>query len=135
MSVNMPEITSRREVESILSEKIPSKKVRGFIMKNLQRTSDNSFRWKINALTLINNLENILGGIDRNNIFRQQVTGFPVIFLKGADSDYLPPEDFSDIKQIFPAAEFITVPGAGHWIHSDRPEEVIMSIKKLLSDS
>jgi pimeloyl-ACP methyl ester carboxylesterase len=71
-------------------------------------------------------------GIKRQTDYSQQITGFPVIFLKGGDSDYIPSRDFKDILNVFPAAEIIEVPGAGHWIQADKPEEVVMYIKKLL---
>src|SRR5450759_297632 len=135
LSIDLSRISLRGEAESILLEKIPSEKVRGFILKNLQRTTGNNFTWKINVSSLLNNLEKIMEGVDRRADISQPITGFPVIFLQGADSDYLPSGDFRDIQKVFPAAEFIKVANAGHWIHSDRPEEVIKNIKKLLSDS
>ena len=85
--------------------------------------------------SLLNNLEKIMEGIDRRADFNQQITGFPVIFLKGEDSDYLPSGDFRDIQKVFPAAEFITVSKAGHWIHSDRPDEVIKNLQRFLADN
>jgi pimeloyl-ACP methyl ester carboxylesterase len=134
LSVDLSQVTSRQQAESLLSEKIDSEKIRGFILKNLQRTGDNNFTWKINASSLLNNLENIMEGIDRQAYTDQQITGFPVIFLKGENSDYLPDGDFRDILKVFPAAEFITVPNAGHWIHSDRPDDVVKNIKRLLNE-
>ena len=74
-------------------------------------------------------------GIDRKAGFSQQITGFPVIFLKGADSDYLPEGDYKDIRKVFPAAEFIVAENSGHWIHSDRPDEVIRNLRRLLGDN
>ena len=62
--------------------------------------------------------------IDRSAL-NHQITGFPVIFLKGEDSDYLPSSDFKDIQKVFPAAEIIEIRDAGHWIHSDQPDEVV----------
>jgi esterase len=135
LSIDLSQISTRAEAESILMGKIPSEKVRGFILKNLKRTDDNNFAWKINASSLLNNLEKIMEGIDRRTNLNKQVIGFPVIFLYGADSDYLPSGDFRDIQKVFPAAEFIKVADAGHWIHSDRPDEVIKNLKKLLNNS
>ena len=73
-------------------------------------------------------------GIDRRAYSDLQITGFPVIFLKGENSDYLPKGDFRDILKVFPAAEFITVPNAGHWVHSDKPDDVVKNIKRLLNE-
>jgi esterase len=134
LSTDLTKVSSRMEVESILLEKIPSEKIRSFILKNLQRGHGNSFSWKLNATSIFYNLEKIMQGIDRRSVFSQQITGFPVIFLKGADSDYLPEDDYKDIQKVFPAAEFEEVTDAGHWIHSDRPDAVIKNIRRLLAD-
>jgi esterase len=135
LSIDLSQISTRGEAESILLEKIPSEKVRGLILKNLKRTPDNNFTWKINASSLLKNLGKIMEGIDRNADANERITGFPVIFLQGEDSDYLSSGDFRDILKVFPAAEFIKVADSGHWIHSDRPDEVVKNLKKLLSDS
>jgi len=135
LSIDLSLISSRREVESILAEKIPSEQTRGFILKNLKRTAGNKFGWKINSQSLLNNLNKIIEGIDLQRDPAQQITGFPVIFLKGENSDYLPSGDYKAIQDIFPAAEFVLVPNSGHWIHTDRPDEVIKNIRRLLGDS
>ena len=135
LSIDLSKISARGEAESILLDKIPSEKERGFVLKNLQRTTGNNFTWKINVLSLLRNLEKIMEGIDRRASVNQQITGFPIIFLKGEDSDYLPSADFRDIQKVFPATEFITVANAGHWIHSDRPDEVVNNLQKLSGDS
>lgn len=132
LSIDLSKISTRKEVESLLSDKISSEKVRGFILKNLQRTKDNNFEWKINVSSLLKNLEKIMEGIDLREDLQQQVTGFPVTFLKGEDSGYLPYGDFRGIQKVFPAAKFKKIANAGHWIHTDRPDEVIKYLKELL---
>jgi pimeloyl-ACP methyl ester carboxylesterase len=84
---------------------------------------------------LLNNLDKIMEGIDLKSDFNERITGFPVIFLKGEESEYLPSSDFGDIQNVFPAAELVTVAKAGHWLHADQPEEVISNFYKLLYDS
>jgi pimeloyl-ACP methyl ester carboxylesterase len=135
LSIDLRQISSRGEAESLLLEKIPEEKVSGFILKNLQRTEGNIFTWKLNASSLLNNLEKIMEGIDLGEGYSQPITGFPVIFLKGRNSDFLPPADMKNIQKVFPASEFTEIEGAGHWIHADRPDEVIKNIKKLLNSN
>src|SRR5450759_2588083 len=134
LSFDLQKISTRSEAEALLTEKIPSEKTRGLILKNLQRTTENSFSWKLNVVSLLKNLDKIMEGIKRQTDFSQQISGFPVIFLKGGDSDYIPTKDFKDILHVFPAAEIIEVPGAGHWVQVDRPDEVIKNLKRLLGD-
>lgn len=134
LSVDVHQISSRSEAEKIFREKIPSEKDRGLILKNLQRMSDNTFTWKLNAKSLLKNLDRLMEGIERQTAYSQQISGFPVIFLKGENSDYIPKDDFRDILNLFPGAEIVEVPRAGHWIHADRPEEVIKYLLKLFGD-
>jgi esterase len=135
LSTDISAVSSRDEVDRLISEKIESDKTRNLIMKNLRRNPENSFSWKINASALRSNLENILCSLERPKDNFQQVTGFPVIFLKGEESEYLPAEDFRDILRLFPATEFVTIGNAGHWIHTDRPDAVEENLLKLLINS
>jgi pimeloyl-ACP methyl ester carboxylesterase len=134
LSIDLSVIRSRRAAEALLLEKIYSEKVRAFILKNLQRGPEGKFSWKLNAPSLRNNLDRIMAGIDLKEGLTQPFTGFPVVFLKGSDSDYLTPSDMKEIQKVFPSSEFIEVEGAGHWIHADQPEEVAKNLRKLLYD-
>jgi pimeloyl-ACP methyl ester carboxylesterase len=132
LSINLTKIKTRKEVESILAAVIKSEDSRNLIMKNLKRNSNNSFSWKLNATSIRNNLDSIMGGILPANESIEEVTGFPVSFLKGEFSDYLPEDDFVKIRYLFPSAEFNIIPRSGHWIHADNPDAVKNNLMKLL---
>jgi esterase len=133
LSLDLTGIRSRNEVESLLKPRIQSEKTRGFIMKNINREPDNSFSWKLDASSLLENLGRIMEGI-KSGENRREITGFPVYFLKGEYSEYLPESDFIKIRTLFPAAEFITIPNSGHWLHSDNPEAVKQCLLKFLDN-
>jgi esterase len=131
ISVNLSGITSRQEVESLLKPSLRSEAERSLIMKNLKRVADSTFGWKINAPSLRMNIGNILSGIQIKKS-DNPITGFPVFFLKGERSEYLPVNDFKRILEIFPAAELIIIPTAGHWLHVDNPAAVREALLRLL---
>ena len=131
LSLDLSEIHSRRDAEAGLTKMTDSEKIKGFILKNLQRGSDNTFIWKINVHSLLDNLDKIMQGIDRSTLRNYQISGFPVIFLKGAESDYIQASDYPDILKIFPAAEIKEIGNAGHWLHADQPAEVAGYLKML----
>jgi esterase len=135
LAIDPAAITSRSEADKLLMQRISSEKIRGLILKNLQRSTGNIFTWRLNAEALLANLDKIMEAVDLKERFICPITGFPVIFLKGSASNYLTASDVADIRKVFPASEFIVVNGSGHWINADQPEEVIRSIKKLLSDN
>jgi esterase len=131
INTDLSTVKSRSEVESGLASEIQSEKVRSLIMKNLLRNEDGSYSWKINASGLLQNLKLILGSIPDTTDTYQEITGFPVIFLKGENSEYISTFDFVKIQRIFPAAEMIIIKDAGHWLHTDNPEavsEVLLSM-------
>jgi esterase len=132
LSVDLSKIGSRQEAESFLAKKIESEKTRGFILKNLQRTGEKNFRWKMNVKSLSDNLGKIIDGLPRPTNDTEPVTGFPVTFIKGENSDYLPGIELNAIHKLFPAAEIITVKNAGHWVHSERPDAIIDILLKQL---
>ena len=125
---------SRAAIESHIASAITDEKERGLILKNLHRTAGNSFEWKINAIALHKNLERIMEMIDRSKYSDSQVTGFPVLFLKGGNSDYLPEDDYRDIRKTYPGADFYTIPGAGHWVQADRPDEVAECFRMMINE-
>jgi esterase len=123
----------REDVEMQLSAGIESKEIRQLIMKNLQRNTDKSFRWKINTESLLKNITNITDSFLFDSDNYQQITGFPVVFLKGENSGYISEEGFRDILRLFPGAELKVIQNAGHWLHSDNPEAVRQAFLDLLT--
>jgi len=128
LSLNPGHFKSRIEADEVISRTIPEERLRGLILKNLQRKDNESYSWKLNASSLLNNFDKILEGVDPGKCGSSPITGFPVFFLHSEKSGYLPKKDFRQIMEIFPATEFISVPGAGHWIQVDNPEAVIKAL-------
>jgi pimeloyl-ACP methyl ester carboxylesterase len=44
------------------------------------------------------------------------------LFIKGANSNYILPEDYPSIRRIYPEAQIVEIPNAGHWLHAEQPE-------------
>ena len=49
----------------------------------------------------------------------------PTLFIGGSESDYIPVTDHDEIQETFPCSQFSYVQGAGHWVHSQKPAEVM----------
>lgn len=123
---------SRSDLEILFSAKIKSQAVRGFILKNITRNDAGNFTWKINIAALMANIEKIGYSVVPADDPVTPVTGFPVLFLRGDNSGYLPEKDYGRILSLFPAAEFRTINNAGHWLHSDNPRELTDAISGML---
>jgi len=129
MGIDFSKINDRNDVNQILAESIPSEKVRHFLLKNVKRNKDGSYRWKLNVKTLHDQLPQILDGLDPKPYMNGNgITGFPVLFIKAEKSGYIKEEDFALIKIIFPMAELVTIPNTDHWIHVEMPELLVKTI-------
>lgn len=124
-------VRSRDDAEKILSETISSSKIRRFILKNISRNEDNTFRWKLNPEYLRSNLANILSGVEREDAAAKSVKGFPVLFIRAGNSDYIADSDLDDIRILFPAAEIVTIENTSHWIHAEKPDKIIELIREM----
>jgi pimeloyl-ACP methyl ester carboxylesterase len=120
-------IDSRSEADRRLAADIPQRAIRGFILKNLLPAPSGGMRWQFNLQSLARNYPNIIAAIEPD-----APISLPTLFLRGADSSYLLPERFAEIRELFPRARLHTVPGAGHWLHSDNPQRFVAEVRAFL---
>ena len=99
----------------------------------MKRGDDKTFEWNINLNALYKNLNQILDGFAIGPAYMgEPVSGFPVLFVKGGNSDYISPDDEDLIKRIYPYADFVTIPAAGHWLHTEQPDLLVKAIYNFL---
>jgi len=112
-------IKKREELERSLALKLNNEKIRHFLMKNVKRNSDMSFCWTLNIKALYLNIENILAEFKPLNPVKSNK--FPVLFVKGSESDYINNLDTKDINSIYANLNIVEIQHAGHWLHVDQP--------------
>ncbi|MFH0990840.1 MAG: hypothetical protein V1799_12570 [bacterium] len=56
----------------------------------------------------------------------------PVLFIRGGESGYILDSDLESIRTLFPQANVLTIPKAGHWVHADAPDELYRSVLQFL---
>jgi pimeloyl-ACP methyl ester carboxylesterase len=122
LSIDPSKFSSRVEIENELAKTIKDISVRQFIMKNIERSGDNIFAWKLNVDAISRSLPAMMGPIPLDKILGpNQITQFPVLFIKGGRSNYISPDQQALINQYFPEAQIETVPGANHWVQAEQP--------------
>lgn len=128
-SVNLNIVKTREEVKHILNKFIDDSRIIQFLLKNLYWEGKNKLAWRFNLPVIAKNIETI-----SKNIILNKANSFtnPVLFLKGANSDYIPKNSYSVIEKLFPNYKIITIKNAGHWIHADNPDDFFNSIKDFL---
>ncbi len=133
MKIDLSKIESREDADHALAISIGSERIRSFLLKNLRREQSGAFAWRINLEAIFSNLDAIFEGMDREAIAaRGGITGFPVLFISGGESGYIRTTDHQMIRDIFPTAEGVTIPGAGHWVHAEQPKLLVKTIRYFL---
>ncbi|WP_298257408.1 alpha/beta fold hydrolase [uncultured Litoreibacter sp.] len=84
--------------------------------------------WRLNLDVLSGEMGKIVGFPDIDGRFDA-----PALFLSGANSDYVKPEDRPRIKALFPQAKFAKIPDAGHWLHAEKPREFEAAVRVFLN--
>jgi esterase len=120
-------LASRQDADTRLAAGIPEKGVRDFLLTNLQRDAEGRFSWRINLPVLAANFP-VLTGWPASTA---RWDG-PALFIRGEHSTYIQPAHEADIRRQFPAAEIATVHEAGHWVHSEKPAEVLQLVSGFL---
>ena len=124
-------VTRRAQVDEILAEAVPEPGVRAFLLQNLVVT-DGGARWRMNLPVLESAMDTISGfpAVPSGLQF-----GKPVLFVAGETSDYLSPDHEPVVRRLFPQAEVTVVPGAGHWVHAEKPAEFLAVLDGVLDDA
>ncbi|KEO61002.1 alpha/beta fold hydrolase [Thioclava indica] len=125
----LEEIETRSQADRLLSVQIQDPGTRAFLLQSLS-LRDGPVRWKFNLQALKNNLDTILEWPDLP--LGSEFDG-PALFLSGANSYYVEPDDHDLIRALFPQAEFVEIKNAGHWLHAERPREVEAEVERFLS--
>lgn len=126
-AVDLGALTSRRDAQDALRAAIPNDRVRGFLLQNLGREGD-TFAWEPNLTLLHAELSTIMGFPDLAGARFDR----PVLWLRGERSDYVTNADVAPMRALFPKAVRMTVRGAGHWVHSEKPAETIAALRAFL---
>jgi esterase len=125
-AVDLAAIKTRKDAESVMAEYIDDFGTRQFLLKNLHHT-DGGFRWRFNLDVIADGYTHILEPVpDFKSAARAMV-------IRGERSTYVNENDLSDFRARFNHVDVVTVAGAGHWVHADKPAEFIAAVKKFIA--
>jgi esterase len=119
----------RAEADSALRDAVPDAAMRAFLLQNL-RLGDAAPSWRCNLPVISEAIETL--------------SGFPALpeaarwpgealFVAGERSPYIDRRGREAALARFPAAAFVVVPGAGHWVHADAPEAFLKAVTPFLA--
>jgi esterase len=105
---------TRREADAVLAQTVDDESLRPFLLQNLRFGAD--AHWRIGLNEIAAAIPDLEGWTNPSGSYSG-----PALFVTGARSNYVLAEHRAIIRQQFPAARFVAVKNAGHWVHADNP--------------
>lgn len=123
-ALDLSRVEKRSDADRLLETSIETPSVRAFLLQSLDIKER---RWRLNLDALGANMPEILS-------FPEVTSQFdgPTLMLSGAESDYVLPQHKPLIRNLLPNAKFAKIPGAGHWLHAEKPREFEAAIETYL---
>jgi len=128
LGLDVSALSSRAEADEKLAGSIADRAVRQFLLQNLDK-AEQGYSWRLNLPVLRQVMEDLVGFPEMNGL----IFDGPILFLRGAESDYVQPEHRPRIERYFPNAAYAAVAGAGHWVHADQPAALAEHVEEFLT--
>ncbi len=121
---------SRRDADAALAATIPEPGIRAFLLQNM-RFDTSPPAWRLGLAEIAAAMPGIEDFVAPSGA---RFEG-PVLVMAGETSGYIRPEHHAAFTALFPRARFVTVPRAGHWVHSENPGGFLALLEPFLADS
>lgn len=122
-AVQQANVASRLEAAKIMRKYLHEEMVIQFLLKSF-----NKGQWLFNVQALFDHYPDIMAWEKVEKINR------PALFLRGGDSFYISkPEHFAAINEQFSQAKIEVIENTGHWLHGEKPDEVIKYMQAFLN--
>ena len=131
-AMDLDAVQNRDDADEALRDVVPSRMVRSFLLQSLVREgvgAGGGWRWRLNLDLLDRDLGELRG-------FPAPPHGAsfdgPVLWIAGANSTYVLPEDRPHMDALFPSTRLVKIKNAGHWVHSEQPEIFLETLRRFL---
>lgn len=126
---------SREEARQFFEQSYPQKiafypqpeVVSRFLLSNIEQRPDGTQDWRFAKDAILKSLQE---GRNQDHWDSFRNLKMPVLVIRGEKSNDLTEPVYRRMLEILPGAEGVVVPEAGHWVHFDQPQAVILALKQ-----
>jgi esterase len=101
-----------------------------YFLANLKSMPDGSLDWRVSMKGILESLEQ---GRSLSMWPEWEAIKTPTLLIRGTRSEMLTPEIYAEMLRRQTCAKGVEI-NAGHWIHSERPEEFIEAVRDFLKE-
>jgi pimeloyl-ACP methyl ester carboxylesterase len=127
-AVDFNQVTTRKDIEEILSKSISDFGTRQFLLKNIywENSAENKLNWRFKLKVIPEKYHEILSEVNHKSSLVNS------LFIRGEKSNYILDEHIDGITERFPNSKLITIPNAGHWVHAEQPKLFFDEVMKFI---
>lgn len=130
--LDLTHFTNREQILSTLREKLKNRRMVGFFIKNIKKDKNNRFYWQCNLAVFQQNVHVIRDSLEAYR--PSSPCKIPTLFLYGSDSEYTVSSFQRESKKYFSHSLFVPIKKAGHWVHSDQPNDFCRIVALFLNE-
>ena len=97
-----------------------------YFYSNLEEKEDGGLDWRFSKDGILDSVRTGRGGDRWDEV--QSLT-LPTLLVRGEKSGELSPEVYQKMLDANSMIKGVVIPGAGHWVHSERPEAFLQTLK------
>ena len=128
LKIDVKNCKSRKDVDVKLSNYINGKELRSFLLQNLN-FNNGTYSWSLDLNSIKMGMK-YLRGFPVDLI--SNVSHIDTVCIFGEKSPYINKKYKDKFKTLFTNLKFFKIEDAGHWLHVDKPKELINIISKKL---
>ena len=127
-AVDFNVIHTRKEAEAVLLQHLNDYGTRQFLLKNLYWKDNGHLDWRFNLPVISRKIESVGEDIP---FFTSRV---PTLVLSGGLSKYVNEDDLDEFRKRFSDLSTVSIPGAGHWLHAEKPGDFYTAVMNFIKD-
>jgi pimeloyl-ACP methyl ester carboxylesterase len=120
LAIDLETLAARGDADVALRAAVQDAGVRGFLLQNLTRDAGR-WTWRPN-LRVLREQMSVIGGWSEEYVAGLAPYAGPTLWIGGSESPYVSDDYAPAMEALFPHVRRVTVKGAGHWVHSEKPE-------------
>lgn len=131
LDLDLTQVHRREDADRLLAEQVPNTTIRSFLLQNLRRDGESGWRWAANLEAVVRDGATLSGWPGAQLADRPPYPG-RVLWMAGQNSGYVQPAYEDAMRRWFPHYRKVTIKGAGHWLHSEKPDVFIDVLRRYL---
>jgi esterase len=128
--LDLSQITRRADANRLLGEAIDDDELRLFLLQNLLIKAGQAAVWRINLDAIRLHVNHLVQYSPDDGISPYEKSTH---LIRGGESAYVKEAYYPIIRTLFPAVQFHTIAGAGHWPHAQKPATFLECIRGILA--